>query len=152
MTNVFGYDSNNIFDQSLNTDDSVTFNKVTLTAPTANDTDAATKLYVDTHGGGGGGGNMTYTGTTPATNYIYKAYATDGHDAIKSSITDNGSIVTVQNQLKCISITKIGDRLWKGLWDKVEDGIYGQVFLPIRDQVWLEIDNPKKLKIKKWKG
>jgi hypothetical protein len=33
-----------------------------------------------------------------------------------------------------------------------EDGIYGQVFLPIRDQVWLEIDNPKKLKIKKWKG
>jgi hypothetical protein len=38
------------------------------------------------------------------------------------------------------------------MWDKVEDGIYGQVFLPIRDQVWLEIDNPKKLKIKKWKG
>ena len=57
----------------------------------------------------------------------------------------------LNSNMKQNSITKIGDRLWKGLWDKVEDGIYGQVFLPIRDQVWLEIDNPKKLKIKKWK-
>lgn len=58
----------------------------------------------------------------------------------------------LNSNMKQNAITKIGDRLWKIMWDKVEDGIYGQVFLPIRDQVWLEIDNPKKLKIKKWKA
>jgi len=57
----------------------------------------------------------------------------------------------VNSNIKQNAATNIGDRLWKIMWDKAEDGIYGQVFLPIRDQVWLEIDNPKKLKIKKWK-
>ena len=59
---------------------------------------------------------------------------------------------TPNSNIKQIAATKIGDRLWKSMWDKVEDGIYGQVFLPIRDQVWLEIDNPNTLKIKKWKA
>lgn len=54
----------------------------------------------------------------------------------------------LNSSLKKNVMPNIGDRLWKTMWDKVEDGIYGQVFLPIRDQVWLQIDNPKKLKIK----
>lgn len=58
----------------------------------------------------------------------------------------------LNSNLKQNVIPDIGDRLWKTMWDKAEDGIYGHVFLPIRDQVWLEIDNPKRLKIKKWKG
>ena len=61
-----------------------------------------------------------------------------------TNISRNIFDVMMNSNMKQNAITKIGDRLWKIMWDKVEDGIYGQVFLPIRDQVWLEIDNPKK--------
>ncbi len=60
------------------------------------------------------------------------------------NISRNIFDVMMNSNMKQNAITKIGDRLWKIMWDKVEDGIYGQVFLPIRDQVWLQIDNPKK--------
>ena len=61
-----------------------------------------------------------------------------------TNISRNIFDVMMNSNMKQNAITKIGDRLWKIMWNKVEDGIYGQVFLPIRDQVWLEIDNPKK--------
>ena len=104
MTNVFGYNSTNVFDQDLNTFDSVDFDDVTVTAAITQNQQLATKLYVDTNGGGGG--NMTYTGTTPATDKIYKALASNGHDALESSITDNGILVTTTQPIKCSSITK----------------------------------------------
>ena len=84
-----------ITDQDLNTTDTVDFARVDVTDAIVDNDQLATKLYVDTHGGGGGGGGMTYTGTTPATNYIYKALASDGKDAVKSNITDNGSTVSI---------------------------------------------------------
>lgn len=61
-----------------------------------------------------------------------------------TNISRNIFDVMMNSNMKQNAITKIGDRLWKIMWNKVEDGIYGQVFLSIRDQVWLEIDNPKK--------
>jgi hypothetical protein len=91
-------DGNNIlkpFDQDLNTTDNVNFARVDVSGAIVDDSQLATKLYVDTHGGGGGGGNMRYVGTTPATNYIYKALASNGHDAVKSTITDDGSTVSI---------------------------------------------------------
>jgi hypothetical protein len=104
MTDIFGNNSgSNVFDQSLNTTDSVEFASVTLTDPIINNSQAATKLYVDTNSGGGG--NMTYTGITPATNYIYKALASDGHDAIASSITDTGTTVTVASGVTVVCET-----------------------------------------------
>ena len=51
-----------------------------------------TKLYVDTHVGGGG---ITYSGVTPATNKIYKASGATGLVATNSTISDDGTIVTV---------------------------------------------------------
>ena len=66
--NVFGYDSNDIFDQSLNTDDSVNFNKVSVvSAIVDNQQQLATKAYVDSNIGGSG---ITYSGVNPATNKI----------------------------------------------------------------------------------
>ena len=38
---------------------------------------------------------MTYIGTIPATNTVYKASASNGQDAIESSITDNGTLVSI---------------------------------------------------------
>jgi hypothetical protein len=93
--NILGNEGNNPFDQNLNTTDAVDFTRVDVSGAIIDNSQLATKLYVDTHGGGGGGGNMKYVGTTPATNYIYKALASNGHDAVKSSITDDGSTVTV---------------------------------------------------------
>ena len=92
---IFGNNGGNPFDQELNTTDAVDFTRVDVTAAIVDPSQLATKLYVDTHGGGGGGGNMTYTGITPATNNIYKALASDGHDATTSNITDNGTTVTI---------------------------------------------------------
>ena len=97
MTTIFGYDSNGMFDQSLNT------NKATVTAPIINNSQLATKLYVDTNGGGGG---ITYSGVTPATYKIYKASGATGLDATDSAISDDGTFVTISNPLKCSSITK----------------------------------------------
>ena len=93
--NIDGNNIQNPFDQDLNTYDNVDFTRVDVSGAIIDNSQLATKYYVDTHGGGGGGGNMTYTGTTPATNYIYKALASDGHDAVKSTITDNGATVTI---------------------------------------------------------
>jgi hypothetical protein len=63
----------------------------------------ATQLYVDTHGGGGGGGgDMNYVGTTPATNYLYKAVSSDGKSATKSNIVDTGSAVVVATRLRAL--------------------------------------------------
>ena len=109
MTNVFGYDSNNVFDQSLNTDDSVNFNKVTVVSAIVDNNQVATKLYVDTNGGGGGGGNMTYTGVNPATDKIYKASGATGLDAVDSTLSDDGIFVRTTLPMKCDSITKITD-------------------------------------------
>ena len=39
---------------------------------------------------------------------------------------------------------KVSDKVWENTWNKVEEGTEGGIFLPIRDQVWLEIDNSKK--------
>ena len=52
-----------------------------------------------------------------------------------TNISRNIFDVMMNSNMKQNAATKIGDRLWKIMWDKVEDGIYGQVFLPIRDQV-----------------
>ena len=105
--NVFGYNSNNIFDQDLNTDDSVSFASVTVSDAITLSQQLATKLYVDTHGGGGG---LTYSGVTPATNKIYKASSATGLDATNSSISDDGSLVTVSavNGITAPKIIKTG--------------------------------------------
>ena len=84
--NIEGNNTQKQFNQDLNTYDNVNFTRVDVSGAIMDNSQLATKLYVDTHGGGGGGGNMTYVGTTPATNYIYKALASDGKDAVKSSI------------------------------------------------------------------
>jgi hypothetical protein len=39
---------------------------------------------------------------------------------------------------------KVSDKVWENTWNKVEEGVEGGIFLPIRDQVWLEIDYSKK--------
>ena len=106
MTNVFGYDSNNVFDQSLNTDDSVNFNKVTVVSAIVDNQQLATKLYVDNNIGGGG---ITYSGVNPATNKIYKANGATGLDAVDSTLSDDGVFVRTNIPLKCLSITKITD-------------------------------------------
>ena len=106
--NVFGYSSDNIFDQSLNTDDSVEFASVTVTDAISLPAQLATKLYVDTHGGGSG--NMTFVGGTPATNYLYKGYTSDGLNTTRATITDDGSSVTVSavNGITAPKIIKTG--------------------------------------------
>ena len=88
---IFGNVGSNPFDQALNTYDNVDFTRVDVTDAIVDNSQLATKLYVDNNSGG----NMTYVGTTPATNYIYKALASDGQDAVKSSIIDDGSTVTI---------------------------------------------------------
>lgn len=105
---IFGNKAGNQFDQNLNTTDDVDFARVDVTDAITDNQQLATKLYVDTHGGGGG--NMNYTGTTPATNYIYKASASNGQDAIKSSITDDGTncIVSATNGITANKIIKSG--------------------------------------------
>ena len=103
--NVFGYDSNTIFDQSLNTDDQVNFNKVTVVAAIVDNQQVVTKAYVDSNIGGG----ITYSGANPATNKIYKASGATGLDATDSVISDDGTFVIVSNPLKCSSITKNQD-------------------------------------------
>ena len=90
MTTIFGYDSNNIFDQDLNTNDSVEFNKVTVVSAIVDNQQVATKLYVD---GVVGGGNMTYTGVNPATDKIYKASGATGLDAVESTLSDDGILL-----------------------------------------------------------
>lgn len=106
--NVFGYSSENTFDQSLNTDDSVSFASVIVSDAITLPQQLATRLYVDTHGGSGGG-NMNFVGGTPATNYLYKGYTADGLNATRSSITDTGSLVRVSNPLKCTSLDGLND-------------------------------------------
>lgn len=101
---IFGNEGGNIFDQALNTYDSVDFTRVDVSGAIVDDDQLATKLYVDTHGGGGGGGDMKYVGSTPATNYIYKASTSNGHSAVKSNIVDTGSTVTVITTLQCLSL------------------------------------------------
>ena len=105
---IFGNNGNNPFDQNLNTTDTVDFTRVDVSGAIVDNSQLATKLYVDTHGGGGG--NMNYTGTTPATNYIYKASASNGQDAIKSSITDDGTncVVSATNGITANKIIKSG--------------------------------------------
>ena len=97
------------FDQELNTYDNVDFRQVHVLDPIVDPDQLATKLYVDTHGGGGGGGgDMNYVGTTPATNYIYKASSSDGKSATKSSITDNGSTVSILADCIANKLSKTG--------------------------------------------
>ena len=107
--NVFGYDNTNPFDQSLNTDDSPSFASVTVSDAITLSQQLATKLYVDTHGGGGSG-NMTFVGGTPATNYLYKGYTSDGLNTTRATITDDGSLVTVSavNGITAPKIIKTG--------------------------------------------
>jgi hypothetical protein len=106
--NILGNEGNNPFDQNLNTTDAVDFTRVDVSDAIIDNSQLATKLYVDTHGGGGGGGNMKYVGTTPATNKIYKALASNGHDAIESSITDDGTNCIVNaNVLKSYQLDSI---------------------------------------------
>ena len=45
---------------------------------------------------------MSYVGTTPATNYIYKAASSDGKSATKSNIVDTGSGVVVITRLRAL--------------------------------------------------
>jgi hypothetical protein len=45
---------------------------------------------------------------------------------------------------------KVSDKVWENTWNKVEEGTEGGIFLPIRDQVWLEIDNSKKTLYEKY--
>ena len=102
---IFGNVGSNPFDQALNTYDNVDFTRVDVTDAIVDNSQLATKLYVDTHGGGGGGGgNMNYVGTTPATNYIYKASTSNGHSAVKSNIVDTGATVTVITTLQCLAL------------------------------------------------
>lgn len=105
---IFGYPSDNIFDQSLNTNDSVEFNKVTVVSAIVDNQQLATKLYVDNSAGGGG--NMTFVGGTPATNYLYKGYTSDGLNTTRATITDDGSLVTVSavNGITAPKIIKTG--------------------------------------------
>jgi hypothetical protein len=102
--NIDGNNTLKPFDQDLNTTDTVAFKRVDVTDAIVDNSQLATKLYVDTNGGGGGGGNMTYVGTTPATNYIYKALASNGHHAVKSNIVDTGATVTVITTLQCLAL------------------------------------------------
>ena len=102
---IFGNEGNNPFDQDLNTYDNVDFTRVDVSGAIVDNSQLATKLYVDTHGGGGGGGgNMNYVGTTPATNYIYKASTADGKNTVKSNIVDTGATVTVITTLQCLAL------------------------------------------------
>ena len=88
---IFG-NQGNTFDQALNTYNDVDFARVDVTDAIVSNQQLATKLYVDTHGGGGG---ITYSGVNPATDKIYKASGATGLDATNSTITDNGTLVTV---------------------------------------------------------
>jgi hypothetical protein len=102
---IFGNVGSNPFDQALNTYDNVDFTRVDVTDAIVDNSQLATKLYVDTHGGGGGGGgDMNYVGTTPATNFIYKAASSDGKSATKSNIVDTGATVTVITTLQCLAL------------------------------------------------
>lgn len=105
---INGNNNQNPFNQNLNTTDNVDFTRVDVTDAITDNQQLATKLYVDSHGGGGG--NMSYIGTTPATNYIYKASASNGQDAIKSTITDDGTncIVSATNGITANKIIKSG--------------------------------------------
>jgi hypothetical protein len=100
--NIDGNNTQKPFDQNLNTYDSVDFARVDVSGAILDNSQLATKLYVDTHGGGGGGGDMNYVGTTPATNYIYKAASSDGKSATKSNIVDTGSAVVVATRLRAL--------------------------------------------------
>ena len=51
-----------------------------------------------------GSGDMTYVGTTPATNYILKASSADGLNVTKSNIVDTGSAVVVITRLRCLEL------------------------------------------------
>jgi hypothetical protein len=77
---------------------------VDVSSAIIDDTQLATKLYVDTHGGGGGGGNMSYVGTVPANYYIYKSSSTDGKSLVKSNIVDTGLAVIVNSTIQCSSL------------------------------------------------
>jgi len=100
---IFGNNPNNVFDQSLNTTDAVEFTRVDVTDNIVDNSQLATKLYVDAHSGGGGG-NMSYVGTVPANYYIYKASTTDGLSLVKSNIVDTGGAVIVNSNLFCTSL------------------------------------------------
>ena len=100
------------FDQELNTYDNVDFTRVDVSSAIIDDTQLATKLYVDTHGGGGGGGDMNYVGTIPANFYIYKAASSDGKSATKSNIIDTGASVMVNSILQCSSLDGQGSGLF----------------------------------------
>jgi hypothetical protein len=102
--NIEGNNTLKPFDQNLNTYDNVDFTRVDVSGAIIDNSQLATKLYVDTHGGGGGGGDMNYTGTTPATNYIYKSASSDGKSATKSNIVDTGATVTVITTLQCLAL------------------------------------------------
>jgi hypothetical protein len=102
--NILGNEGNNPFDQDLNTYDNVDFTRVDVSGAIIDNSQLATKLYVDTHGGGGGGGDMSYVGTTPANYYIYKSASSDGKSATKSNIVDLGSVVIVNSNLYCSSL------------------------------------------------
>ena len=104
---INGNKAGNQFDQNLNTTDDVDFARVDVTDAITDNQQLATKLYVDSNIGGG---NMSYIGTTPATNYIYKASASNGQDAIKSTITDDGTncIVSATNGITANKIIKSG--------------------------------------------
>ena len=96
--NIDGNNNLKPFDQDLNTYDNVNFTRVDVSGAIVDNSQLATKLYVDTHGGGGGG-DINYVGTTPATNYIYKSSTSDGKSAVKSNIVDTGSAVVVMGQI-----------------------------------------------------
>lgn len=98
---IFGNEGGNPFDQDLNTTNAVDFTRVDVADAIIDNQQLATKLYVDTHVGSG---NMSYIGTTPATNYIYKAASSDGKSATKSNIVDTGATVTVITTLQCLAL------------------------------------------------
>ena len=60
-------------------------------------------------------------------------------EEIKDELLDETKIPIWEGSYE-ILLSKLRQEIWEELYQKTTNQIYGQVFLPIRDQVWLKIN------------
>ena len=63
---------------------------------------------------------------------------------IKDELLDETKIPIWEGSFE-ILLNKLRQEIWAELYQKTTNQIYDQVFLPIRDQVWLKINKRKTL-------